>query len=166
MTLLQVIQAIERVAAKQPSVNTIVRENVFLLNENPAARYGVFSWSQNQHGESISTDYRSYRFTFFYVDRLTESKDNAVECQSVGIETLGNIIRELGEVLPVSDWAVDVFRDRFADECAGAYCSVTLQALRGSACWEDFPEFYEGDFNNDFNDDFLRWKAKEVAIIK
>ena len=165
MTLLQVIREIERVAAKQPAVNSIARENVFLLNEEPAVRYGVFSWSQGQHGETLANDMRAYRFTFFYVDRLTEDKSNAVEAQSVGFDTLGNILRELAEEFEVDGWSVDTFTQRFADECAGAYCSVTLRALRGG-CAEVFPEYGPGDFNYDFNNDFLIWKKKEVKIIR
>lgn len=165
MTLLETIKAIEIVAGKQPSVNSIVRDNVFLLNEHPDVKYGVFAWTQGQHSESMDSDWRTYRFTMFYVDRLTQDKSNSVECQSVGMDTLGNILRELAEQFDIQEWSIDPFTQRFADECAGCYATITLRSLRGG-CFEDFPELLPGDFNNDYNSDSLTWRGKEVAIIK
>lgn len=169
MTLLEVIRTIEGVAAAQPSVNTLVRDNVFLLDENPAVRYGAFAWVQQQHGENLENDFRTYRFTFFYVDRLTESRANAVECQSVGFDTLGNILRELAETFDVDEWSIDTFadykRENFADMTAGAYASVTLRALRGG-CFEGFSTRTGGDYGYDYNEDYLTYREKKLQILK
>lgn len=138
MRLVQVIKLIEQVAAAQPSVHMIVRDNVLKLNSDPSARYGVFVWTQGQHGESIDSDWRTWRFTFFYVDRLVRGGKNVTEIQSVGIDTLSNVIRQLAETLEVSEWTYDTFTQRFADECAGAWASVTFRALLDDVCPEDY----------------------------
>lgn len=151
MTLLEIIRQIERVAAGQPAVNMIVRNDIFRLNSFSDARYGVFAWTQGQHSGNPDEALQSFAFTFFYVDRLTEDKGNEVEVQSVGIDTLGNILRQLSDSgMIVGDATFTTFNQRFLDECAGVFASVRLQVPAVGPCGEGF-----GDFNDDFNDDFL-----------
>ena len=143
MTLLETIRSIESVASQQPPVNMIVRNDIFRLNAVPDARYGVFAWLQREHSGNVASSLFTYAFTFFYVDRLTEDKSNQMEVQSVGIETLDNIIRTLDEkgVSVDSDYTIQVFNQKFSDECAGAFCNVRLSVPVASACPEeyDFP---------------------------
>lgn len=138
MTLLHITRLIEGIASRQPSVNMVVRDSVLKLNDTPANKYGAFVWTQGQHGESIDTDMRTFRFTFFYVDRLTFDKGNQTEVQSVGIDTLGNIIRALAEECDITSWTIDTFTQRFKDECAGAYATLEMRVPIGTACAEDY----------------------------
>ena len=149
MTLVETIQVIERIAAQQPSVNMIVRNDVFRLNTIPDAKYGVFVWTQREH--TIQEDLCNYSFVFFYVDRLTEDRGNELEVQSVGIQTLDNIIRTLNEMGVWSEgtWTAQTFNQRFLDECAGVWATVRLQVPQGWTCAEGWP-----DFGDDFSDDF------------
>lgn len=150
MTLQQLISIIEGIAMQQPSVRMIVQHDVFRLNSAPALRYGVFAWLQNQHSVQLR-GMRSFSFTFFYVDRVTADKSNVTEVQSVGCETIGNILRTLDDMdIDVQSYTLQPFTQRFTDECAGVFCNVTLSALPGTICDEGF-----ADFNNDFNEDFL-----------
>lgn len=145
MTLLETINAIEVAASRQPSVNMIVRNDIFRLNTYPDAKYGVFAWTQGQH--EIGMDLQTFVFTFFYVDRLTADKANEVEVQSVGVQTIGNILRLLDEWgIPYADWTAQTFNQRFLDECAGVFCSVRLQLPTGNICVIDdaeYPEYYD-----------------------
>lgn len=140
MTLLETIRAIENVASLQPAVSMIVRNDIFRLNAIPDARYGVFAWLQNQHRTSASDNYISYSFTFFYVDRLTSDASNQMEIQSVGIQTLDNIIRQLDEMGVWADreYTFQVFNQRFTDECAGVFTNITLDVPLTLVCPEDF----------------------------
>lgn len=140
MTLLELINAIEGVASSQPSVNMIVRNDIFRLNAVAEARYGVFAWLQGGHSASVDTNLISYSFTFFYVDRLTENQSNQIEIQSVGIQTLDNIIRKLDDlgIYAEQSYTFQAFNQRFLDECAGVFCNITLSVPAGSACPEDF----------------------------
>lgn len=152
MTLQQVIRVIEMVAMKQPSVNMIVQNDIFRLNAKPDAKYGVFGWLQGQHSASADSSLIDYSFTFFYVDRLTSDMGNQIEIQSVGIQTLDNILRELNslDVYVNSSYSFQTFNQRFVDECAGVFCSVTLQVPVSSLCPDGFADFLTNDFNNDF----------------
>lgn len=152
MTLSELIRIIEVVASHQPSINMVVENDVFRLNDKADARYGAFAWLQNQHTTSTESNIINYSFTFFYVDRLRGDKRNQLEVQSVGIETLDNIIRHLDELGIYADtqYNFQVFNQRFLDECAGVFCNVTFAVPSGKHCPESYP-----DFNMDFNDDFM-----------
>lgn len=147
MTLQQVIKAFEVVASMQPSVNMIVQNDIFRLNSKSDARYGVFGWTQGQHSTSVDSSLFSFSFTFFYVDRLKSDKSNEIEVQSVGIQTLDNILRHLDDlgISATSTYSFQTFNQRFLDECAGVFCSVSLQVPASSVCSEDF-----GDIPSEF----------------
>jgi len=152
MTLKQVIKAFEVIASHQPSVNMIVQNDIFRLNACMDARYGVFGWTQGTHTTNVDSGMFNYSFTFFYVDRLTSSKDNQIEVQSVGIETLDNIIREMNNrgLFVDNDYTMQTFNQRFVDECAGVFCNVTISVPVSTLCSESFADFLESDFNDDF----------------
>lgn len=151
MTLAQVIHQLEVVASHQPSVNMLVQNDIFRLNAAPEVRYGVFAWTQGQHYTSPESDIANYQFTVFYVDRLTADRSNQIEVQSVGLQTIGNIVNDLClRDLWISGVNYQTFNQRFLDECAGVFANITIQAPARSLCPENF-----ADFNNDFNDDFL-----------
>ena len=152
MTLQQVIKAFEVVASQQPSVNMIVRNDIFRLNSKSDARYGVFGWTQGQHSTSADSSMFTYSFVFFYVDRLKNDRSNEIEVQSVGIQTLNNILRKLDDigVFVSSTYNFQTFNQRFLDECAGVFCNVSLQVPVSSICSESFADFLKADFNDDF----------------
>ena len=151
MTLKEAIKVIELVASHQPSVNMIVENDVFRLNAKPDAKYGVFAWLQGQHSTSIDSNTLSLQFTFFYVDRLTSDKGNQVEIQSVGIQTLDNILRKLDELgMFISNYTFQAFNQRFVDECAGVFCNVTIDIPISSVCSESLVDLSDQDFNDDF----------------
>lgn len=161
MTLHQVIKAIEGVAGAQPSVRTIVRNDIFKLSTAPDVRYGVFGWMQGTHTSSAESSVIRWAFTFYYVDRLTDTKSNQVEVQSVGVETLSNIMKALRENnIWATDFAFTVFNQRFADECAGVFTTVTFETTVGSLCPDKFAfPVDEGSFNISYSDSF------DVAIV-
>lgn len=169
MNLLQTIRAIEKTAALQPSIGTVVRNDVFRLNAAPVKQYGVFAWLQGEHTTNEESNLISYNFTFFYVDRLTFDHGNEVEVQSVGIETLENILHALPDLgLFPTDYSYRTFNQKFSDECAGVFCNVRLEAAKEGLCAAAF-DFVEnvGAFNLDFNKDFncWVWENKERKIF-
>lgn len=149
MTLSQLINLFEGIAKQQPSINMIVQNDVYRINSAPSLKYGVFAWTQGQHSGSIN-GMTTFSFTFFYVDRLTEDQSNQIEIQSVGCETLGNILRTLDDHdVDVASYTMQVFNQRFTDECAGVFCNVSLSVQATSMCSEGFPD-YSKDYNNNF----------------
>lgn len=141
MRLNELIKTIERVASQQPSIRMIVRSDVFRINSAPSLRYGIFAWTQGQHTGNVN-GMQTYNFTIFYVDRLLEDASNTIECQSVGCETMGNILRTLSEEydIEIGDYTIQPFNQRFTDECAGVYCSVSFSVLPTSVCSESYDD--------------------------
>lgn len=152
MTLIQVIKAFEAIASNQPSVNMIVQNDIFRLNACSDAKYGVFGWTQGIHSTGVDANTITYNFTFFYVDRLTEDRSNQIEVQSVGIETLDNIIRDMDAkgLYVDSNYTMQTFNQRFLDECAGVFCNVSISVPAASLCSESFADFARNDYKDDF----------------
>ena len=71
MTLYDLIQTIERVASAQPSIQMIVENDIWKLNAEPSADYGVFGFRQTEHTANVNNGYIDYSFEFYYIDRLT-----------------------------------------------------------------------------------------------
>ena len=138
MTLLDLIKKLEDVAISQPQVNEIVPNDVYQLNERAAVMYGVFAWTQGQHVKDIYNGTTAYTFNLFYVDRLTADQKNKTEIQSVGLQVLGNILRTFAPLMGVSTARFQPFTERFADECAGVYCTVTLTVPDDTNCEQLF----------------------------
>lgn len=142
MTLRETIAAIEKVALAQPAVQMLVRNDVYKLNACPDARYGVFAWTQGQHRLDASGDLHTFAFTFFYIDRLTEDQGNMVEVQSMGVQTLENIIRTLENegIFPAEGWAMQSFNERFEDECAGVFATIRFSVPSDTLCDYDYEQ--------------------------
>ena len=142
MTLLDLITTIERAAARQPAVRTIVRQDATRLNALPDADYGVFAWVCEGGELSQIGSLATYTFVLFYIDRLTPDKRNLEGAQSTGVSVIGNIVNALlaDGVFVGGTYAVTPFAHRFADECAGAFARVAFTVEGEGVCAEDFEE--------------------------
>lgn len=140
MRLIECINELCKLAKEQPAVKTIVHNDIYRLNSNPAVDYGVFAYTQGTHRED-SEGFVRYEFTLFYVDRLTDDKSNEIEVQSTALDVLGNIIRGfenryLGGAFETVNYVT--FTERFSDECAGAFATVSFQVNLETLCEENY----------------------------
>lgn len=174
MTLLQLIKMMEAVAANQPAVNMVVRENVYKLNSCPACLYGAFAWTQGTHRASVDSDFTTFSFTLFYVDRLNADKSNGPEIHSVGVEVLNNILRVMAEEVGVSEWRITPFTgQRFADECNGVYATVEFTVPASEICGQTYNyyvhERVEGGFDLSWDSAYQVWiwrtQDKTIYVI-
>ena len=125
MTLFEIINKLKDIAISKPNINFVGDGDVYTLNSLPNIDYSVFFVTQNDH--SIYQDTITYNLNLFYIDRISDSEDNTLNIQSDGMLQLTNIINTL-----VFSEDVDVdgdinfvpFIQRFADQCAGVYCTV------------------------------------------
>lgn len=140
MTLREVVAALEGAALAQPSVKTVVPQDIFRLSAMPSARYGVFGWTQGLHVQQAGSPLVTYAFTLFYVDRLTTDRANELEIQSVGVDTLADILRAVegdGRLFIANSVTYQTFNQRFADECAGVFANVYIGAAQSTVCAEN-----------------------------
>lgn len=127
MTLFEIINKLKTIAISKPNINWVCDGDVYTLNSVPDINYSAFFITQNEH--SIDSNTITYNLNLFYIDRIADSEDNVLNIQSDGILQLTNIINHL-----VFSEDVDVdgeinfvpFIQRFADNCAGVYCSVSF----------------------------------------
>lgn len=125
MTLFELINKLKTIAIRKPNINFVGDGDVYTLNSLPNIDYSVFFITQNEH--SIYQDTITYNLNLFYIDRISDSEDNVLNIQSDGMLQLTNVINTL-----VFSEDVDVdgdinfvpFIQRFADNCAGVYCTV------------------------------------------
>lgn len=141
MTLHDTIRLIESIASSQPSIKMIVENDIWKLNAEPSADYGVFGFRQTEHSANIDNPTIDYGFEFYYIDRLTADRSNQIEVQSVGVQTLDNIVRKLAEDVAVSDYRFVPFYQRFADECSGVICTLSVSVPVNTICAVDNDPF-------------------------
>ena len=119
---------IEGIAEQQPNINTVVKSgDIYDLNTDGTIKYSAFCLTQQIHTEVDG--FRTYNFYMFYVDRLLSDGRNKIAVQSAAIETLSNIINTLKQTFEIEvgeNINYQVFTQRFASECAGAYTSVSI----------------------------------------
>ena len=137
MTLYQVIQELQHIAKGQHNIMYTGEGDLYRdLNAQASVKYDIFYITQNQH--STENDFDRYSFNLFYISRLSDvDGENALQIQSIGKEVLNNIIKTFcedydAEVLGTIYW--QPFTQRFADETAGVYATVTLEVPVDSTC--------------------------------
>lgn len=136
MTLIELITKIKEVATAHPAINTIVENDVFLLNEMADVEYGVFAYTQGEHTSSADRDSITYNFTFFYVDLLDDGRSNMVKLQSKAIEVLNSILYMLynEDDISLGSLSFQPFNRRFLDDCAGCWVDVAITSSKSYNC--------------------------------
>ena len=140
MTLKEIVQALETIASRQPNIHHIVKSgDIYDLNDTDVD-YAAFCVTQQQH--SANSESITFNLTLFYVDRLTDSKDNKLDIQSHAIETLRNILLTFEEEnyygVEYTSTMYTTFTQRFLSECAGAYATITVSVPNEGGCAEKF----------------------------
>ena len=134
MTLKEIFNSINEIAAKQPLVNTVIKSgDIYDINEKADVEFSVFCAVQQAHTLSPEDNIMNYQFILYHVDRLTSDGSNKIDVQSTAIQVLTNIIKtfadEYGDIAELSDTVTyEVFTDSFKQLCAGAYATLTIQA--------------------------------------
>lgn len=140
MTLAKIIDTLKMIALKHPNVNSAYEGNIYdILNAKPDNRYASVVITQQSH----TTDeiYDHYGFVIFYVDRLVDDlEENRVEIQSIGKSMLGNIITAFCNEFDAEcdNISYQTFTQRFADETAGVYCTITIDTVKDVYCAERY----------------------------
>ena len=140
MTLYAIIEKLKMLALKHPNVNSAYEGNIYdIMNANPEQKYASVVLTQQSHNQDDTYDH--YGFNLFYVDRLVDDMDdNRVQIQSTGKSMLSNIIKAFCEEFDAECDSINyqTFTERFADECAGVYCTITIDMVKDIYCTEKY----------------------------
>lgn len=100
--------------------------DIYNINHLQEVKYPAVIVTNSTH--TSKSDYITYNFNIFYVDRLTADKSNKLDVQSMATISLNNALQVLDEGYIVNDnWEIHTFEEKFNDVCAGAYINVGIQ---------------------------------------
>ena len=134
MTLLQVINTIQKISSVQPNIHSFVGE--FLALNDVTAKYSAIILQQRTHRRN--NDFMTYSFYLGYADRLNEDKSNEVEVQSTAIQVIDDIVYKLEDLnLDCTVGVYNTFTQRFLAEAAGGYVELDIVVPMGE-CEDDF----------------------------
>lgn len=145
MTLEQLEYNIGQIALKNNLVNayyaggSLYEINAEVVNEYPI----IFITPAGDH--TVKENTTRYSLTIYYADRLWDDDRNETDICSAAIETLKNLLRQIGYL----DWVAYVQEEpvirlfteteKMNDRLAGAYMQVWVEVLNASTC----PEFLD-----------------------
>ena len=129
MTLKKLTDIILNAASTEKNINYVGEGDVYSMNSTPDIDYSVFWLTLNN--ASVNENSITYSYTFFYIDRLSNEDDdrNKLKIQSDGIQHITNIVNKLNFTEDVDinyPLQFTAFKQRFADECAGVFCTVNV----------------------------------------
>ncbi len=136
MTIKQLIATIEKIASKKPNINYVGVGNVYDLNTKPDVKYSVLYITPSK--TDVYENEVTHSVTIFYIDRLTDNLDNKLEIQSNGTREITNIINHLVNTEDVEvnyPLSFTPFNQRFADDCAGVFTTITFSVEGEGLCF-------------------------------
>lgn len=145
MTLLELTDAIERLALSSPLVHYAESgADVYNLNDGTITDYpAVYIMPDGVH--TVTQNATQYHLTIFYIDRLVADKSNAQQIFSTAIQELSNLIRgirDMDGVLATGDTVsiqnfINTEQEKLSDVCAGAYAITTVTVANTTTCFFD-----------------------------
>lgn len=127
MTIKKLIDVITKTAEKKPNINYVGVGNVYDLNSKPDVNYSLI-YLTYQNSQVNENEIR-HNIVMFYIDRMTDDYDNRLDIQNNGILEITNIVNT---IVNLEDVEVDMpmaftpFNQRFAEDCAGVFTTITF----------------------------------------
>lgn len=127
-------QVIEKLTelGKGLGIKTVFVQDIYQINNNPDISYPVLVIESDETRETL--DLWQYRFRLTYVDILAEDQSNLIDIQSIGMELLSKLLRDIPENWNLTSSSYRTFLQRFNDECSGVYCWITLEVPKEDIC--------------------------------
>ena len=131
MTYKQIINIVENTALKQVFVKSFNEGDVYDINSKTDNPYGmvVITPLQHQYGNNTAT----FNFNIFYIDRLLSDNSNKIDIQSNGFRAIIDILNYIdlnyNVVTNRESINLEVFTEKFSDDCAGVFGQISLQTF-------------------------------------
>lgn len=133
MTYFDLLNKIKTLSQSHQLVNDFHEGDVYNYMNSGDHKYPCVFLTMN----TISTDTTgtTYKFTLFYIDRLTEDESNKIVVQSTGVSVISQILGVLvndNATLELQSAEYTMFTEKFADYCGGVFCNVVVSDLLNS----------------------------------
>lgn len=145
----ELVKLIENISLHIPNVNSFYIGDVYEINSDPTVKYSTVVLTNQESTFSTVNEQYTYNFVLFYIDRLTDDEKNRIDIQSHAIDALSNILEILGNSYGclIDSYRFEVFQERFADLCSGAFARVSV-VVDEMDCIESFKIISENDLKS------------------
>ena len=142
----ELVKLIENISLHIPNINSFYIGDVYEINSDPTVKYSTVVMTNQESTFSTTDEQYTYNFVLFYIDRLTDDEKNRLDIQSHAIDALSNILEILNNSYNciIDNYRFEVFQERFADLCSGAFARVSI-VVDEMDCIESFKIISEND---------------------
>lgn len=137
MNYYNLLRTLKSLSLTHSLVNDYAEGDVYeYMNSGMHSYPAVFMTMNNITSDSESTN---YNFTMFYIDRLLSDGSNKINVQSIGVQVVKQILSKLFDIYPeieISSTEYTPFTEKFADDCAGVFCQISLSDELDAASYE------------------------------
>lgn len=121
------MEALKVVSEQIPNVNSFYHGDVYEINTKRDVRYMTVNVTNKEETIYEGDEYMQYRVYIFAIDRETEDDSNVIDVQSHCIDVLRAILESMDVYVLTSNVVFHPFRERFNDDCAGAWAEVVFK---------------------------------------
>ena len=137
MNYYNLLRTLKSLSLTHSLVNDYAEGDVYeYMNSGMHSYPAMFMTMNNITSDSESTN---YNFTMFYIDRLISDGSNKINVQSIGVQVIKQILSKLFDIYPeieISSTEYTPFTEKFADDCAGVFCQISLSDELDAASYE------------------------------
>ena len=140
MNLYRIINDIKSTCMSHRDVQDFHYGDIYDYENTKSLKYINTNFTLQNIASGLDSDTKTINGVLFCVDRLTDNGDNKLIVQSRCTDILESIINRLTE--NYSGWSLEntvyeVFSTKFADLCAGCFCTFSLSVDEDSVCSDD-----------------------------
>lgn len=140
MNLYRIINDIKSTCMSHRDVQDFHYGDIYDYENTKSLKYINTNFTLQNIASGLVGDTKTINGVLFCVDRLTDNGDNKLIAQSRCTDILESIINRLTE--NYSGWSLEntvyeVFSTKFADLCAGCFCTFSLSVDEDSVCSDD-----------------------------
>ena len=140
MNLYRIINDIKSTCMSHRDVQDFHYGDIYDYENTKSLKYINTNFTLQNISSGLEGDTKTINGVLFCVDRLTDNGDNKLIAQSRCTDILESIINRLTE--NYSGWSLEntvyeVFSTKFADLCAGCFCTFSLSVDEDSVCSDD-----------------------------
>lgn len=151
----EIVKIIKNISLALPDVQSFYTGDVYEVNADQSVKYSSIVLTNQEHQFDNINDRFQYNFILFYIDRLTDDEANRTDVHTAAVSALKNIVQHLEDYnVIINDFKFNLFRERFNDQCAGAYATLSVE-VEDNDCTDGF-SFDFGQISPD--------KLKEISI--
>lgn len=134
----EIVKIIKNISLALPDVQSFYTGDVYEVNADQSVKYSSIVLTNQEHSFDNINDKFHYNFILFYIDRLTDDEANRTDVHTAAVSALKAIVQRLEDYnVIINDFKFNLFRERFNDQCAGAYAALSVE-VEDNDCTEEF----------------------------